>query len=189
MEAGPITDFCPNQFSIKKNTPTNCLFQRNTDQIFQSITDRTCFTAGSICPGWFLRANYQYQKIIFMYISDHLKWRILVARALKKFYYEREHARRNRKRIFEFYGRYLLGTTYDTFLSYLKPDKYVITDRQLPSHIEASLALLDAVRIACERLRNRKPGTSWSLITIVEEVLTVLRDEEKKRSSQKIHID
>lgn len=124
-----------------------------------------------------------------MYISEHLKWRILVARALKKFYYEREHARRNRKRIFEFYGRYLLGTTYDTFLSYLKPDKYVITDRILPSYIEASLALLDAVRIACERLRTRKPGTSWSLIAIVEEVLVVLREEEKKKQSQKIHID
>lgn len=124
-----------------------------------------------------------------MYISEHLKWRILVARALKKFYYEREHARRNRKRIFEYYGRYLLGTTYDTFLSYLKPDKYVVTDRKLPSYIEVSLALLDAVRIACERLRTRKPGTSWSLIAIVEEVLVVLREEEKKQQSQKIHID
>lgn len=121
-----------------------------------------------------------------MYNSNHLEWRILIAHALKKFYHERDEARRNLKRIFANYGKYLLGGTYDTFLSYLKKE---IPDRKLPAFIEAALALLEALRAACDRLRTRKPNTSWSLITIVEEVLTVLREEEKKNSSQKIHID
>ena len=61
-----------------------------------------------------------------MYVPDHLKWRILLAQELKRFYFERENAHRNCKRIFELYGRYLLGTTYDTFLSYLNQLKYEI---------------------------------------------------------------
>lgn len=54
-----------------------------------------------------------------MYVSEHLKWRILIAQALKSFHFERENANRNLKRVFETFGKYLLGTTYDTFLNYL----------------------------------------------------------------------
>ena len=61
-----------------------------------------------------------------MYVPNHLKWRILLARELKLLYFERENSHRNCKRIFELYGRYLLGTTYDTFLNYLNQLKYEI---------------------------------------------------------------
>lgn len=30
-----------------------------------------------------------------MYVSEHLKWRILIAQALKSFHFERENANRN----------------------------------------------------------------------------------------------
>lgn len=46
-----------------------------------------------------------------MYVSEHLKWRILIARALKSFHFESENANRNLKRVFEVFGKYLLGTT------------------------------------------------------------------------------
>ncbi len=59
-----------------------------------------------------------------MYVSEHLKWRILIAQALKSFHFERENANRNLKLVFETFGKYLLGTTYDTFLNYLNKEKY-----------------------------------------------------------------
>ena len=36
-----------------------------------------------------------------MYVSEHLKWRILIAQALKSFHFERENANRNLKLVFE----------------------------------------------------------------------------------------
>ena len=52
-----------------------------------------------------------------MYVSEHLKWRILIAQALKSFHFERENANRNLKLVFETFGKYLLGTTYDMLLN------------------------------------------------------------------------
>lgn len=125
-----------------------------------------------------------------MYIPKHLKWRILIARALKKFFYEPENAGRNYQCTFDLFAKFLLGTTYDTFLSYLKEDRYVVTDRKLPPYILADLALLDAMRTACERLHLRKPDRSWPLTAIAEEMLAVLHEEEEQQKSlPKIHID
>ena len=111
-----------------------------------------------------------------MYVPDHLKWRILLAQELKRFYFERENAHRNCKRIFELYGRYLLGTTYDTFLSYLNQLKYEIGNLKLPPYITAAIGLLEPLRIASERLRLRKLNASWTLLEIAEETLTILRE-------------
>lgn len=85
-----------------------------------------------------------------MYISEHLKWRILIARALKSFHFE--NANRNLKRVFEVFGKYLLGTTYDTFLTYLNKEKYDISELKLPPYILIALKLLDAIRLTCDRL-------------------------------------
>lgn len=70
--------------------------------------------------------NSRPSKTTTMYVPNHLKWRILLAQELKLHYFERENSHRNCKRIFELYGRYLLGTTYDTFLNYLNQLKYEI---------------------------------------------------------------
>ena len=94
-----------------------------------------------------------------MYVSEHLKWRILIAQALKSFHFERENANRNLKLVFETFGKYLLGTTYDTFLNYLNKEKYDISKLKLPPYILIALKLLDAIRLACARLhadRNRR---------------------------------
>ena len=119
---------------------------------------------------------YEPSNTNIMYVPDHLKWRILLAQELKRFYFERENAHRNCKRIFELYGRYLLGTTYDTFLSYLNQLKYEIGTLKLPPYIIAAIGLLEPLRIASERLRYRKMNGSWSLLEIVEETLAVLRE-------------
>ena len=119
---------------------------------------------------------YEPSNTNIMYVPDHLKWRILLAQELKRFYFERENAHRNCKRIFELYGRYLLGTTYDTFLSYLNQMKYEIGELKLPPYITAAIGLLEPLRIASERLRCRKMNGSWSLLEIVEETLAVLRE-------------
>ena len=111
-----------------------------------------------------------------MYVPNHLKWRILLAQELKEFYFERENSHRNCKRIYELYGRYLLGTTYDTFLSYLNQLKYEIGTLKLPPYIIAAIGLLEPLRIASERLRCRKMNGTWSLLEIVEEALAVLRE-------------
>ena len=111
-----------------------------------------------------------------MYVPDHLKWRILLAQELKRFYFERENAHRNCKRIFELYGRYLLGTTYDTFLNYINQLKYEINSLKLPPYIIAAIGLLEPLRIASERLRLRKLNASWTLLEIAEETLTILRE-------------
>lgn len=104
-----------------------------------------------------------------MYVSEHLKWRILIAQALKSFHFERENANRNLKRVFETFGKYLLGTTYDTFLNYLNKEKYDISKLKLPPYILIALKLLDAIRLACDRLHARRPNASWTLTAIVEE--------------------
>ena len=83
-----------------------------------------------------------------MYVSEHLKWRILIAQALKSFHFERENANRNLKLVFETFGKYLLGTTYDTFLNYLNKEKYDISKLKLPPYILIALKLLDAIRLA-----------------------------------------
>ena len=111
-----------------------------------------------------------------MYVPNHLKWRILLAQELKEFYFERENSHRNCKRIYELYGRYLLGTTYDTFLNYLNQLKYEITNLRLPSYIVAAIGLLEPLRIANERLRLRKINTSWTLLEMVEETLAILQE-------------
>lgn len=130
------------------------------------------------------RAEYQ----PFMYVSNHLKWRILTARALKSFYFERENSNRTCKRIFENFGRYLLGTTYDTFLGYLNKEKYDTCDLRLPSFILVALGLLDDIRQTCEHLRARKPNASWTLVEIVEELLVVVRKKSEDKPGRKIHI-
>ena len=89
-----------------------------------------------------------------MYVSEHLKWRILIAQALKSFHFERENANRNLKLVFETFGKYLLGTTYDTFLNYLNKEKYDISKLKLPPYILIALKLLDAIRLACDRRRG-----------------------------------
>ena len=98
-----------------------------------------------------------------MYVSEHLKWRILIAQALKSFHFERENANRNLKLVFETFGKYLLGTTYDTFLNYLNKEKYDISKLKLPPYILIALKLLDAIRLACDRLHARRPNASWTL--------------------------
>ena len=111
-----------------------------------------------------------------MYVPNHLKWRILLAQELKQVYFERENSHRNCKRIFELYGRYLLGTTYDTFLNYINQLKYEINSLKLPPYIIAAIGLLEPLRIASERLRLRKLNASWTLLEIAEETLTILRE-------------
>ncbi|MDY5241604.1 MAG: hypothetical protein SPH60_07835 [Alistipes senegalensis] len=91
-----------------------------------------------------------------MYVPDHLKLRIALARQLKAFYYEDGNSSRNRKRIYRAYGKYL-GTTYDTFLNYLKEGKYDLSGIKLAPHIVATTALLEPIRTACERLYARTP--------------------------------
>ena len=124
------------------------------------------------CP----RQTYEPSNFNIMYVPDHLKWRILLAQELKQFYFERENAHRNCKRIFELYGRYLLGTTYDTFLSYLNQLKYEIGNLKLPSYVTAAIGLLEPLRIASERLRCRKANGTWNLVELTEEALSVLRE-------------
>ena len=124
-----------------------------------------------------------------MYVPEHLKWRILIARALKSFHYEEGNSNRNLTRVFENYGKYLLGITYDTFLGYLNKDKYDISGLKLPSYIGTALKLLDAIKLTCEHLHARKPGASWTLTEIVEELLTVVRKKAEKNPNEKIHID
>ena len=110
-----------------------------------------------------------------MYVSEHLKWRILIAQALKSFHFERENANRNLKRVFETFGKYLLGTTYDTFLNYLNKEKYDISKL--------------AIRLACDRLHARRPNASWTLTAIVEELLAVVREKETEHPGRKTRVD
>lgn len=125
-----------------------------------------------------------------MYVPDHLKWRIAIARTLKTFFYENENSNRNLTRVFDVFAKFLLGTTYDTFLTYLNTDKYDISSLRLPPFILTALALLDALRLTCDRLFARRPNTSWSLIGIVEELLVTLRDEQRKgHAPRRITID
>ena len=85
---------------------------------------------------------------------------------LKSFHFERENANRNLKLVFETFGKYLLGTTYDTFLNYLNKEKYDISKLKLPPYILIALKLLDAIRLACDRLHARRPNASWTLTAI-----------------------
>lgn len=124
-----------------------------------------------------------------MYVSKHLKWRILIARTLKMFYFENENSSRNLKRVFEAFGKFLLGTTYDTFLSYLNKEKYDISDLKLPSYIVTALSLLDDLRVTCEHLHARKPNGSWTPVEIVEELLAVVREKAKEHPNRKIRMD
>lgn len=124
-----------------------------------------------------------------MYVPKHLKWRILIARTLKMFYFENENSSRNLKRVFEAFGKFLLGTTYDTFLSYLNKEKYDISDLKLPPYIVTALGLLDDLRVTCERLHARKPNGSWTPVEIVEELLAVVREKAKEHPNRKIRMD
>lgn len=121
-----------------------------------------------------------------MYVPNHLKWRILLAQELKQVYFERENSHRNCKRIFELYGRYLLGTTYDTFLNYVNQLKYEINSLRLPPYIAAAIGLLEPLRIASERLRLRKLNASWTLLELVEETLVILRERPASPLNRRI---
>ena len=121
-----------------------------------------------------------------MYVPNHLKWRILLAQELKLHYFERENSHRNCKRIFELYGRYLLGTTYDTFLNYLTQLKYEIGSLRLPPYIEAAIGLLEPLRIASERLRIRKTNGTWTLLEVVEETMRILQERSHTALNQRI---
>lgn len=123
-----------------------------------------------------------------MYVPDHLKLRIALARQLKAFYYEDGNSSRNRKRIYRAYGKYL-GTTYDTFLNYLKGGKYDLSGIKLAPHIVATTALLEPIRTACERLYARRPNALWTLPEIAAEVLAVLHKEaEEGKPVRKLRI-
>lgn len=123
-----------------------------------------------------------------MYVPDHLKLRITLARQLKAFYYEDGNSSRNRKRIYRAYGKYL-GTTYDTFLNYLKEGKYDLSGIKLTPHIVATTALLEPIRTACERLYARRPNALWTLPEIAAEVLAVLHKEaEEGKPVRKLRI-
>ena len=123
-----------------------------------------------------------------MYVPDHLKLRIALARQLKAFYYEDGNSSRNRKRIYRAYGKYL-GTTYDTFLNYLKEGKYDLSGIKLTPHIVATTALLDPIRTACARLYARRPNALWTLPEIAAEVLAVLHKEaEEGKPVRKLRI-
>lgn len=123
-----------------------------------------------------------------MYVPDHLKLRIALARQLKAFYYEDGNSSRNRKRIYRAYGKYL-GTTYDTFLNYLKEGKYDLSGIILAPHIVATTALLEPIRTACERLYARRPNALWTLPEIAAEVLAVLHKEaEEGKPVRKLRI-
>lgn len=123
-----------------------------------------------------------------MYVPDHLKLRIALARQLKAFYYEGGNSSRNRKRIYRAYGKYL-GTTYDTFLNYLKEGKYDLSGIKLAPHIVATTALLEPIRTACERLYARRPNALWTLPEIAAEVLAVLHKEaEEGKPVRKLRI-
>ena len=123
-----------------------------------------------------------------MYVPDHLKLRIALARQLKAFYYEDGNSSRNRKRIYRAYGKYL-GTTYDTFLNYLKEGKYDLSGIKLAPHIVSTTALLEPIRTACERLYARRPNALWTLPEIAAEVLAVLHKEaEEGKPVRKLRI-
>ena len=123
-----------------------------------------------------------------MYVPDHLKLRIALARQLKAFYYEDGNSSRNRKRIYRAYGKYL-GTTYDTFLNYLKEGKYDLSGIKLAPHIVATTALLEPIRTASERLYARRPNALWTLPEIAAEVLAVLHKEaEEGKPVRKLRI-
>ena len=114
-----------------------------------------------------------------MYVPDHLKLRIALARQLKAFYYEDGNSSRNRKRIYRAYGKYL-GTTYDTFLNYLKEGKYDLSGIKLAPHIVATTALLEPIRTACERLYARRPNALYTLPEIAAEGRAVLLKEAEE---------
>lgn len=107
----------------------------------------------------------------------------------QSFHFESENANRNLKRVFEVFGKYLLGTTYDTFLTYLNKEKYDISELKLPPYILIALKLLDAIRLTCDRLHARRPNASWTLTAIVEELLAVVREKEKGHPDRKNRVD
>ena len=124
-----------------------------------------------------------------MYDPNHLKLRVAVARSLKTFYYEDGNSNRNYNRIYKAYGKYL-GATYDTFLNYLKEEKYDLSGMKLPPHIVVTTALLEPIKTACDRLYARRPNAVWTLPEIAAEVLAVLHKEaEEEKPVRKIRIE
>ena len=124
-----------------------------------------------------------------MYDPNHLKLRVAVARSLKTFYYEDGNSNRNYKRTYKAYGKYL-GATYDTFLNYLKEEKYDLSGMKLPPHIVVTTALLEPIKTACDRLYARRPNAVWTLPEIAAEVLAVLHKEaEEEKPVRKIRIE
>lgn len=124
-----------------------------------------------------------------MYVSDHLKLRIAVARLLIDLYYEEGNPNHNYKRIYKTFGKYL-GVTYDTFLNYLKEGKYDLSGMKLAPYIVVTAALPEAIRTACDRLYARRPNASWTLPEIAAEALAVLHEEaEEGKPVRKLRID
>lgn len=124
-----------------------------------------------------------------MYVPDHLKLRVALAQLLIELYYEERNPGRNYKRIYNTYGKYL-GGTYDTFLNYLKEGKYDLSGVKLAPHIVVTVALLEPIKTACERLYARRPNALWTLPEIAAEVLAVLHKEaEEGKPVRKLRIE
>lgn len=51
------------------------------------------------------------------------------------------------------------------------------------------LKLLDAIRLACDRLHARRSNASWTLTAIVEELLAVVREKETEHPGRKTRVD
>ena len=63
--------------------------------------------------------------------------------------------------------------------------------RQIIKSVKSLIALklLDAIRLACDRLHARRPNASWTLTAIVEEVLAVVREKETEHPGRKTRVD
>ncbi|WP_418982097.1 hypothetical protein [Alistipes sp.] len=65
-----------------------------------------------------------------MYVTDHQKMRIRLAQVIDEILFEQGNASRCHKWVYERYARYVLGVSYDTYLSYLhQPTDATIPDR------------------------------------------------------------
>lgn len=66
-----------------------------------------------------------------MYVTDYQKERISLAQTIDRIFFEPGNARRCHKWVYRHYGRYMLGVSYDTYLSYLHRP----AQATLPEHI------------------------------------------------------
>lgn len=87
-----------------------------------------------------------------MYITKYLKWRVLIARSLKKLYYQPNNADWTLGKIHDRFGEALLGVNRETFVKYCT--KYEEPDEKLPLHIAAVLPLLEPFRKMANELET-----------------------------------